>query len=217
MLSGPVLVYLPGGYWQETHKDNYSYLGPAFISSGITTVIVGYDRAPKVALDEIVEEVTHAFVFIANKFPKSRLYVSGWSAGGHLTATLLATDFTKYGLPQDIIKGAIILSGVFDIQPLVPTEINICLGLTRDAAKQLSPMFFKPMVKSSCKVIVVLAGEESPEFHRQTKKYIQALRQEEVDCEFVSVPDEDHFTMMLRLGDKQFFLTKKVISLLCGD
>ena len=93
-------------------------------------------------------------------------------------------------------------------------------------------MFFKPMVKSSCKVIVVLAGEESPEFHRQTKKYIQvtmqdvfqksfcmnvdvtgvqslqALRQEEVDCEFVSVPDEDHFTMMLRLGDKQFFLTK---------
>ncbi len=131
--DAPVLLFFHGGYWQALSKDNYGVVAMHPIKKGAVVAVVGYTIAPEGTLEQMLEEVEQALVFIARKFPKSRgFYLCGHSAGGQLGAMMLSIDWAaKYGLPKELIKGCFFIDGAFDVRPIAQSYINEPLKLTR--------------------------------------------------------------------------------------
>ena len=127
--GGPVLVYIHGGYWRSGSKEDNCNFVPTFTKRGATVVLVEYDLCPQVTVTDIVRQTRAAIAWVAKNIMRysgdpSRIYVSGHSAGGHLTAMALAHDWTKEGLPQDCIKGAVATSGVFDLDMVMKISVQ---------------------------------------------------------------------------------------------
>ena len=137
--GAPVHIFIHGGYWRRFNARDHDFLAPAFVEAGITFVSVNYALCPKVTMDEIVREVraavawTHAHARGFGGDP-ARLTVSGHSAGGHLCAMALSTDWEgAYDLPADTLKGGVAVSGLFDLAPFPYTYLQ------PDAAAHLGP------------------------------------------------------------------------------
>src|SRR3954451_15855993 len=127
--EGDLVVFIHGGYWQALDGSFFSHLAAGLNAHGVSVAIPSYDLCPQVSIDDIIAEMRMA----ARELARSgrRLVVSGHSAGGHLAACLLATDAA---LPQNLVKAAYAVSGLFDLAPLVKTSINNALGLDEAAA-----------------------------------------------------------------------------------
>lgn len=169
----PVHVFLHGGYWQGLSKDWFSFMAEAFNRRGECAVIVNYDLCPSVPLAQIVEQVRSATCWLIKNIAgyggdSGSMCVSGHSAGGHLAAMLLTMDWSDLGLSHAPFKQINALSGLFDLQPLVPTSINRALQLDEPTALKLSPLFKSPWNPSPSLQLNLLVGEiESDGFKKQ--------------------------------------------------
>lgn len=194
----PILLFVHGGYWQFLSKDSYAYMGDVFSKFGIITAVVGYDLAPNVKVETIYSQMKHAVVYLAKRFTSSPLVISGHSAGGHLVALLLKENWVTHGLPNSPIKGVIPISGVFDLQPLVNTYVNDPLKMDIEEALRLSPMEYILEMKqnANCRVLCLIGEYESPEFHRQSREYCQALQDVGIEASLDIITKTDHFSIM---------------------
>ena len=151
--GGPVLVYIHGGYWRSGSKDDNCNFAPAFVQRGATVVLVEYDLCPKVTVTDIVRQTRAAIAWVYRNIMRysgnpSKLYVSGHSAGGHLTAMALAHDWEKDGIPRDLIKGAVATSGVYDLDMVMQISVNEQVRMTPEIAKENSPFLHPPLSRS---------------------------------------------------------------------
>lgn len=201
--DSPVHLFVHGGYWRRFSARDHAFLAPALVEAGITAVIMNYALCPRVTLDEIVRQTraavawTHAHAADFGADP-SRFTISGHSAGGHLVAMALATDWPgDYGLPADIIKAAMPISGVFDLDPIPYTFVQPKVQITWDQARRLSPQ--RRLPASPMPLVVAVGGLESAEFRRQSRDWHEACRANGHASTFVEVPDEDHFTVLEQL------------------
>ena len=127
--GAPIQVFMHGGYWRSLDKDIHSFPAEGFVAAGGAAVSLNYALAPAVTLDAIVEQCRAAIEWIADNASRlngdpDRIFVSGHSAGGHLTAAMLCTDWAARGRPADLVKGGTAISGIFDLAPLMETSIN---------------------------------------------------------------------------------------------
>ncbi|XP_064378967.1 kynurenine formamidase isoform X2 [Dromaius novaehollandiae] len=197
----PVLVYIHGGYWQHLSKDASGFAAPALVSQGVAVVAVGYNIAPKGHMDEMVAQVRRSLAFLVQQYSRIRMspgrmccavpsytrswlllpsgvYLCGHSAGAHLAAMVLSTDWAEYGVTPDI-RGAVLVSGVYDLEPVLHTYVNDALNMSREVAQRNSPMLCVTgavPAAGACEVLVAVAQHDSPEFRRQSREYFQALR-----------------------------------------
>jgi arylformamidase len=212
----PVFVFLHGGYWRLLSKDDSSCMAPAFTRAGAVLVAVNYSLAPAVTLDHIVDQTRRVMAWLyrniaAHGGDPARIHVGGSSAGGHLAGMLLTDDWqARYGVPADIVRGAAPLSGLFDLTPLVHTHINDWMRLTPEAAVRNSPMLHLPA--SPCPVIGSHGENETDEFKRQTRDYLDALRARGGDASYVAMPGSNHFDIVLRLNDPDAPLTRAIFA-----
>ncbi|XP_040438182.1 kynurenine formamidase isoform X2 [Falco naumanni] len=126
----PVLVYIHGGYWQCLSKEESGFMVPPLVSQGVAVVAVGYDIAPKGRMDTMVLQVRRSLAFLVEQYPGIRgIYLCGHSAGAHLAAMVLSTDWMEYGVVLDI-KGAVLVSGVYDLEPILHTYVNDVLNMS---------------------------------------------------------------------------------------
>ncbi|XP_065591369.1 kynurenine formamidase isoform X2 [Cyrtonyx montezumae] len=126
----PVFVYIHGGYWQDLSKDTSGFAAPVLLSQGIAVVALGYDIAPKGHMDAMVLQVRRSLAFLVKQYHKIRgIYLCGHSAGAHLAAMVLSTDWTEFGVVPDI-RGAVLVSGVYDLEPLLHTYVNDALNMS---------------------------------------------------------------------------------------
>ena len=147
--GSPVLVFIHGGYWRALDKADFSWVAPPYLAAGISVAVLNYGLAPKTPMLEIVAQVRRAIAWIHERADElgadnGRIFCSGHSAGGHLTAMMLATDWSTVapGLPSSPLAGALTISGVFDVEPLTHAEfLRHDIGLDADAARALSPAF----------------------------------------------------------------------------
>ena len=167
--NAPAVMFIHGGYWQAGDKHDVSFVAPLLVRGGITVAINNYALAPDAPLDTMVAQTRNALHWLhrhADRFgiDASRLYVMGHSAGGHLAAMMLTTHGAVHGVAAPV-RGAIALSGLFDLAPLVDTSINRALGLDEANAKRLSPA---RLARHSISPIYTLVGEdETRGFHEQ--------------------------------------------------
>lgn len=217
--DSPIMVYVHGGYWQELNKDLSAYPVKPLYSAGIVSVIVGYDLAPQVSVEEIVEEV-RAAVGWACRLAKGRgsgcVVLSGWSAGAHLVTQVLSTWPTAKAeeTALDLVKGVVTFSGVFDLRPLVGTYVNDPLRLTESSAWTLSPLRVVGDLKKTwpfLRLLVTAGQHDSPEFKRQSLQYSQVCGVSGLQAEYVEV-EADHFNIVEDLSKEDFSLTQRVLA-----
>ncbi|XP_078510001.1 kynurenine formamidase [Lissotriton helveticus] len=213
----PLLVYIHGGYWQELSKEESGFLAAPMVAKGIAVVAVDYDIAPKGHMDLIVSQVRRSIAFITQQYPLNKgLYLCGHSAGAHLAAMVLSTAWSEYGVRPDI-KGAFLVSGVYDLLPITCTYVNLPLQMTEEVALRNSPMQHVQDVKSSnknCRIVVAVAENDSPEFQRQSREYFQSLQELGLNVSFNEVANTDHFDVIERLCEEEYVFTQVILGVI---
>lgn len=202
--GAPLLVFIHGGYWRAQDKSEFSYVAETYVASGINLAVVNYRLAPRVTMDDIVADIRASIAFLhkssaVHGYASDKIYVSGSSAGGHLTVMSLMTDWTDFGLPADTLKGGCALSGLYDLEAIRLCYLNKEIGLDQPTAKRNSPILHLP--KSSAPLILSVGGAESPEFHRQQSEFADAWRGAGLACSVVDQVGGHHFDMIDRLAD----------------
>jgi arylformamidase len=199
----PVHVFIHGGYWHRMDKVDFSYVVRALRPAGAATVVIDYGLLPTIDLDELVRQCRAAVAWVHREARQwggdpERITVSGHSAGGHLTAMLLATDWPAFGAPADVVKGACAISGLYDLEPIRLCYLNQVLALTPEAARRNSPVHLAPT--GTTPLILALGGAEGPEYHRQTDDLAAAWRARGVPVEVMDLAGHDHFSIMGELS-----------------
>ena len=202
--GAPILAFIHGGYWRAFDKSDFSFVASAYVKAGVGVAVIGYPLAPAATLDEITESVRQAVAWLfhhATAFAgdPARLFVSGHSAGGHLTAMMMSTDWAARGLPTDLVKGGAAISGVYDLEPIRLCYLNREVRLTAEMAARNSPLRLLP--KAAGPLILAVGGGETDEFQRQQAAYAEAWRGARLGVEIVPLPHDHHFAILDRFVD----------------
>ncbi|MBT6033362.1 MAG: alpha/beta hydrolase [Kordiimonadaceae bacterium] len=210
----PVHVFIHGGYWQELSKDENSIGAPNFLDHDIIYIAFDYTLAPEASLFEMVDQTRRGIISViknAEKFngDKNNITISGHSAGGHLLAEVLSMDWPKYGFESCPLKGALAISGVYDLEPIVSTSVNDALGMTKEDAHKLSPLHHVP--EAACPIAFTVGENETSEFHRQTKEYMNACQDKGIETSYIDMPVFNHFDIILELNKKDSPLFQAVL------
>lgn len=217
--GGPTLVYFHGGYWQRGDKSIYSFLAKPFVDHGVNVIVVGYDLCPDVSITKISEESRQALVWIWRNqgelgIDASKLTVMGHSAGGHITAMLMGTNWSTLdsAIPMDLVKAGIPVSPLNELAPLRRTSLNDAVRMDAAEAHAESPMNHPPATNAP--QLVVCGSKETDEFHRQADIYVQAFSNGNRLMERYSVPDCDHFDELNALADTDSPFFQKSLALI---
>jgi arylformamidase len=175
---------------------------------GVDVAIPSYDLCPQVSVDDIIGQMRMASRELA-KFRRP-LIVSGHSAGGHLAACMLATDWRAFdaALPDRLVTAAYAISGLFDLRPLVKTSINNALKLDEATARAASPLFWKPPSRGSLDAAV--GANESSEYFRQSRAIVDAWGAAGITTRFATVANANHFTAIAPLADRRSAMTLRL-------
>lgn len=197
--DGPIVVFIHGGYWQALDGSFFSHLAGGLNAHGISVAIPSYDLCPVVTVHDIIQQMRAASRELARL--GRPLVISGHSAGGHLAACMLATDWRAYdnSLPPDLVIGAYAISGLFDLAPLVETSINNALHLDRATAMAASPLLWRPPERGSLDAVV--GEKESAEYFRQSRTVVDVWAVAGVVTRFGTVSGANHFTAIAPLTD----------------
>src|SRR5688500_6544348 len=202
--AGPVLIYIHGGYWRSGSKEDNCNFVPTFTKRGGTVVLVEYDLCPQVTVSDIVRQTRASIAWVYKNIARyggdpSKLFVSGHSAGGHLTAMALAHDWTKEGLPADVIQGAVATSGVYDLDMVMEISVQEQVRMTSEIAKQNSPFLNPPRVK--CPLVIAVGGAEPKGWQQMSEDYFSFCKKNGLNVEYLVVPGANHYTMSEKLLD----------------
>ncbi len=198
--DGSCMMFIHGGYWRSRDKQDFSCLAPAWVDAGVSLAVVNYDLCPMVTVEEIVRQMLRAGRWLwlhAEEYgmDEDRLFVSGHSAGGHLTAMMMAAVWPALDarLPKDLFKGGLAISGIYDLRPMVQVEwLNGDLRLDEAAAVKASPAFLPPATRAP--VMTCVGGDESSEFKRQNALLRERWRGS-VAAD-IAMPGTNHFSVL---------------------
>jgi acetyl esterase/lipase len=201
---GPVLVFIHGGYWQMRAKEDFSFLAKGLLPHGIHVAMPGYTLAPAISLSGIVAELRAAIAWLAPRVEAyggdpQRIFVAGWSAGGHLAAMSLA---------EPAVKGALSISGIFDLTPIKLNYLNDKLKLDDTEVRALSPLF--DAAPPDKPLMLACGGAELPELQRQSAEFAAMRRGSGRPGRFANLAGHNHFTILDELASPQGALTAMI-------
>jgi arylformamidase len=191
--NAPTLLFIHGGYWQARAKEVFTLIADGPMAHGINVALIGYTLAPDATLDEIVAEIHRGIDFLVERLPDlggdpARIVVSGWSAGGHLTSMALSHPHVKAGMA---------ISGIYDLEPIRHSYLNVKLSLDEAASRRNSPIMqaggaIKPLS-------LVVGGAELPLLRKQTADFAGYRAKYGLPVIYEEIPGADHFTILKEL------------------
>ena len=212
--GGPIVVFIHGGYWQGLDRSSFSHMARGLNAHGLAVAVPGYELCPTVSMGEILDQVQAACRRLGRDW--HRLVVSGHSAGGHLAACMLATDWRALdpALSEDLVPAAYAISGLFELKPLVATSINEPLGLDEPEAERLSPLAWTP--PRGRLLDAVVGADETSEFQRQSRAIVGQWGQAGVATRFEAIAGANHFTVIAPLADPDSNMVRRLADLAQG-
>jgi acetyl esterase/lipase len=192
--EGPTLLFIHGGYWQNRAKETFALFAEGPLAYGINVALIGYTLAPDATLDQIVAEIHAGIDFLAKQLPTlggdgKGIVVSGWSAGGHLTAM---------ALPNPHVRAGMAISGIYDLEPIRHSYLNEKLSLDEAASRRNSPMMVAggPLKPLS----LVVGSAELPLLRKQTADFACHRAKHGLPVTYEEIPGADHFSIMSELS-----------------
>ncbi|XP_043799947.1 kynurenine formamidase isoform X3 [Apis laboriosa] len=220
--DSPIFIFIHGGYWQEGSKDISAYAAPVFVNKGIKVITIGYDLCPNVKLRDIISQIKTAIAHIlksASSLKCRNVWVSGHSAGAHLASSILydklwLDEMTKHGYLY-LLKGIVLISGIFNLEPLVNTSANTALKLTKNEIDAYSFTTLNTKNNPSIqglKVIVTNGECDSPVFINESRECAQKLITIVDNVQYILLRENiDHFDIVENLTNEEFILTKLIL------
>ncbi|HEX4584346.1 MAG TPA: alpha/beta hydrolase [Burkholderiaceae bacterium] len=201
----PLLVFFHGGYWRSLDKSDFSWIAPGLVERGVTVALVNYGLAPQTPMEDMVRQALAAIAWLYRKagrygIDRDRISLCGHSAGAHLAALSMAAlwNVYAYDLPDDLVKGVLALSGVYDLEPLLYAPfLNVDLKLDSEQAWRLSPLTYP--ARAGVRLITAVGGAETTEFARQTALIGQRWHSNLV--REVPLPGCNHYEVVDALAD----------------
>jgi len=200
----PVLVFIHGGYWQMRAKETFRFVAAGPLAHGISVANVAYTLAPDASLEQIVGEIQAAITWVEANAPRlggdaKRIVVSGWSAGGHLTAMSLS---------HPAVRGGLAISGIFDLEPIRLSFLNEKLKLDEGDVERLSPL--SNVAEASTPLAMAYGTAELPELQRQSREFGAARASAGLPTKLAALPGHNHFTILEELAKPDGALTALV-------
>jgi arylformamidase len=195
----PVVVFFHGGRWARGSKASNCEGAEIYTALGVHFVSVNFSLLPAVTMDVLIRQCRDAIAWIwrnADTFggDRTRMFVHGKSSGAHVGAMMAITDWrAEYDLPGDLVKGALLVSGMYDLEPVRLTFRNDWLKLDAAGAARNSPIRHIP--DHGCPLIVGMGALETDEFRRQPRAFAEAWRAKGLDCRLIEMPGRHHFTV----------------------
>jgi acetyl esterase/lipase len=191
--GAPTLFFIHGGYWQMRAKENFTLFAEGVMTHGFHVALIGYTLAPDATLDQIVGEIHAGLDFLGSQLPglggdPGRVVVSGWSAGGHLTAMALS---------HPLVRCAVAISGIYDLEPIRHSYLNEKLGLDETMSRRNSPLQQAGVAKP---ISLVVGGAELPMLRQQTADFAAYRASRGLPVTYEEIPGADHFSVMDQLA-----------------
>ncbi|MBX9823373.1 MAG: alpha/beta hydrolase [Xanthobacteraceae bacterium] len=210
--NGPLALFIHGGYWRSLEPASFSQTARGMNAHGVTVAVSGYDLVPQVSIGQIIGQTQAACLYLWKTLGK-RIMVSGHSAGGHLAACMIATDWTTLdaSAPADLTPAGYAISGIYDLEPLLHLSGNAEFKLDAAEARRISPLYWN--VERGRVLDAVVGGDESSEFLRHSKLVADAWRGKGVETRYEAVPGKNHFTICDPLADADSAMTRRMVEL----
>jgi arylformamidase len=208
--SAPTLVFIHGGYWQMSDKENYGFVAEGPLAQGINVAMIEYTLAPAIRMDGIVAEARLAMKWIVGHLgdlgaATDGVYVTGHSAGGHLTAMVLGENGVKGGIP---------ISGLFDLEPIRLSYLNDKVQMDAAEARRNSPLLSVPA--SGPPIVVTVGADELPELVRQSEEFHQAWTKKGLKGRYLPLAGHEHFSILEELASPTGKLTATLTDMIAG-
>jgi arylformamidase len=210
--KAPFALFIHGGWWRSLEPSMFFQLAAGPNARGISVAVAGYDLCPNCSIADIIVQMRSACLMLWRK-RHQRIFVYGHSAGGHLAACLVATDWKTFGpdVPADLVPAAYAISGVFDLLPLVHVSQNQDLRLDESEARRVSPLYWN--VPPGRSLDAVVGAQESSEFLRQSKAIAEDWRQRGAMTRYEEIAGTNHFTVVDPLTDPNSAMSARVAAL----
>jgi len=211
----PLGLFIHGGYWRSLEPATFSHISAGLNARGVAVAVAGYDLCPQVTIGQIIEQIRTACLFLWRRFGQ-RLMVYGHSAGGHLAACMVATDWRKLDpkAPADLVPAAYSISGLFDLTPLVGIPMAHDLRLEEAEARRVSPLFWRA---PKGRAFYAVAGAlESSEFLRQSRVVADSWGKAGAQTRYETIAGTNHFTVIDALADPQSMMVGRLTELATG-
>lgn len=206
--GAPVFVFIHGGYWRTLSQRDSVFMAPCFVGEGVAVVSVNYSLAPAASIDTIVRQCRGALAWVRHNAAQfggdpERIFVGGTSAGGHLVGMMLASGWREtFRLPEDLIKGALVLNGLHDLEPVMLSAANEWARLNPASARRNSPIHNLPPADApGCPIVVSWGGSETPEFKRQSGMFAEAWAARGWPVTAFERTERNHFDIVFDLCD----------------
>ena len=192
--NAPTLLFIHGGYWQTRAKETFAVFAEGPMAHGINVALIGYTLAPEATLDQIVAEIHAGIDTLAAQLSAlggdgRGIVVSGWSAGGHLTSMALS---------HPRVRGGMAISGIYDLEPIRASYLNVKLKLDEPTSQRNSPMV---QAGGAIKPLSLVAGDaELPLLRKQTADFAGHRAKYGLPVTYEEIPGANHFTVMNELA-----------------
>lgn len=205
----PIVSFIHGGYWRSLDPRQFSHLAAGLNARGYIVAMPGYDLCPQVSIATIIEQTRRAHLTIWQRFRRP-VVATGHSAGGHLAACMLATDWSTIdsALPARLIPAAYAISGLFDLAPLLGASMNADLRLDAESAHAASPLYWTP--PAGLALDAVAGARESSEFIRNSRVIAEIWAKGGVATRFGTIPGANHFDIVAPLADPDSAMTDRI-------
>lgn len=215
--GSPIVAFIHGGAWTRQSRSESAYPAAAVVESGACFAVIGSARVPGVCLETQVDQNLRAIAWLyrhaaALGGDPRRIYLVGHSSGGHITGLAITEDWTRFDMPAEAIKGAMAVSGIYDLEPVRLSARNDYLGLDAERARAMSPIH--RVARAGCPLVIAWGGRELEEFQRQSREFADAWKAGGHECTALALQGCNHFDLTYELMTPQGRLMPRLFEIM---
>lgn len=215
----PLLMFVHGGAWKATSSERYAFAAETFVTAGAHCVLIDFNGVEEMQnrLLPVADQIRRAIAWVHAHAAelgadRTRLYIAGHSSGAHLTGCALVTDWSRYGVPENVLAGAVCCSGMYELSPVRLSKRSAYVRFDDETVDALSAI--RHLERISMPVVLAHGTEESPEFVRQTREFAAALGAAGKSVELLVGEGYNHFEMAETLGNPYGLLGRAALRLM---
>lgn len=197
--KAPLHVFIHGGAWRAGKASNYHFPAEMFVDNGISYASLDFGNVQDIGLNGMTAQLRKAIAWIYKNADKlgvdpEKIYISGHSSGAHLGGVLLTTDWSALGVPANVVKGATLISGMYDLKPVRMSARSSYVPFTDALENAMSTQ--RHLDKITTPVILAYGSLETDEFKRQTADFAKAMQAAGKPVELIKADLFNHFEIM---------------------